>query len=116
MFSYEFYKMMHLLMIFLLVGSIGATFMAGANSKHVKILTGVSSFLIFVGGMGLMARLGVSHTEGWPTWVYAKLAIWVAVSALAPILGKRIGKSFAVFYLLTALVGASAYIAINKPF
>ena len=116
MLSYEFYKVMHFSMIFLFFGSVGAAFLGQEKTKHIKILTGISSFLILVAGMGLLARLGVSHKEGWPAWAYAKLAIWVGLSALAPILSKRVKKSYSIFYAFIGLGIFAGYIAVNKPF
>lgn len=116
MLSYEFYKLLHVTMIILFFGSIGAAFLGEDKTKHIKILTGVSSFFIFVAGMGLLARIGVSHSEGWPSWAYAKLAIWVFVSAAAPVLSKRVKKSYPIFYGLVGLGVVAAYVAINKPF
>lgn len=116
MLSYDIYKLLHITMIILFFSSVGAAFLGEEKSKHIKILTGVSSFFIFVAGMGLMARLGVKHNEGWPAWAYAKLGIWVFVSAAAPILSKRVKKSYPIFYGLVGLGVLAAYIAINKPF
>ena len=103
-------------MIILFFGSVGAAFLGEGKTKHIKILTGLSSLFIFVAGMGLLARLGVKHNEGWPAWAYTKLAIWVIVSAAAPILSKKVKKSYPIFYGLVGLGVVAAYVAINKPF
>ena len=85
--------------------------------KLEKILLHSSGFFIFVGGMGLLARLGVSHGEGWPLWIKAKLGLWVLLFAFFAILNKKIiEKDFKGWpYLLGVLVSAAAYFAINKP-
>ena len=116
MLSYEFYKILHYAMIFLFFGSVGASFLGREKTKHTKILTGISSFFIFVAGMGLLARLGVSHKEAWPTWAYAKLAIWLLLSALVPILSKRVKQSYILFYVFIGLGVFAGYVALNKPF
>ncbi len=116
MLSYEFYKVLHIAMIIIFFSSLGAAFLGGEKTKHVKVLTGVTSFFIFVAGMGLLARLGVKHNEGWPAWAYAKLAIWVLASAAAPVLSKRVQRSYPIFYGLVGLGIFAAYIAVNKPF
>lgn len=116
MLSYDFYKVLHYTMIILFFSSVGAAFLGGEKTKHIKILTGVSSFFIFVAGMGLLARLGVKHNEGWPAWAYIKLAVWVFVSAAAPIISKRVKKSYPIFYGFVGLGVVAAYVAVNKPF
>ena len=48
--SYEVYKLIHIVSIMVFFGTLGASVLAGKYSKHEKIITGVSSFLIFFGG------------------------------------------------------------------
>lgn len=116
--SYEFYKVVHVLMIIVFFGSLGATLYSSENPKSQRIITGLSSFLILVGGMGLLARLGVSHGEGFPGWVTAKIVIWLFLSALAPILNKRLSpaakKKSLYFFLFLGFL--AIYIAVLKPF
>lgn len=118
MLPYEFYKVLHLAMIFLLVTGLSLSFLGGQKpTKGIKILTGVTSFFILVGGMGLLARIGVSHTEGWPVWAYIKVVIWMIVAIGAPIMSKRLerGRAIALYSLITLMIVA-AYSAVYKPF
>lgn len=87
--SYEFYKLLHLAMIIIFVSGVGISFYSPAKIKLWSILTGITSVLILVSGMGLLARLGISHGEPFPTWVLIKFAVWFLIGAGAPIVLKR---------------------------
>lgn len=114
---YEVYKLLHLAMIFLFIGSFGIGLFASENPKWNKIMQGVVSFLIFVAGMGLIARLGFPHGEPWPTWIKVKIGIWLIATILAPVFGKRLRHAPMVGYLILMFVVVSAgYVAIWKPF
>jgi uncharacterized membrane protein SirB2 len=81
-------------------------------------MTGISSFIILVGGMGLLARLGISHKEGWPLWAYLKLGFWLIIVALVPILSKKIQHSQHRKYILVLILGLvfiQTCIIIYKP-
>lgn len=115
--SYEFYKFLHLFMIFsfLVLGTLNLT---TVPSKIVKIGNGVVSFLILVAGMGLLARIGFSHGDGFPTWVILKMVIWLLLTVLIPVAGKRFPESGkkATLVALVLLSTVAAVLATNKPF
>jgi uncharacterized membrane protein SirB2 len=113
--SYEVYKILHVFMVVLFVGSIAIQFFMETSPKSAKIISGVSSFLILVGGMGLLARLGVDHGAGWPVWVKIKLGVWILVAALGPILAKRLknNRQFG-YYGILVLVFVAIYTAVTK--
>ena len=113
--SYEFYKVLHVLFIVLFVGAIAAQFFSDKAPKSTKIISGISSFLIFVAGMGLLARIGIGHGEGWPLWVKVKLGLWILISALGPILAKRLksNRQFG-YYGIIVLIFIAIYMAVNK--
>lgn len=115
MISYEVYKILHLISIILFTGAIGAQFFTEMSTKSVKIVSGISSFFILVAGMGLLARLGVSHGSGWPAWAWLKLGIWVLVAALGPILAKRLKHNKAMgYYAIIILMFIAVYAAVTK--
>lgn len=115
--SYEFYKLLHIVSIIVFVSGIGLSLVANYSAKFNKILTGISSLLIFVAGMGLIARLGFPHGEPWPAWLHVKITIWALVAIGGPIMNKRVSKGkAAIFYGIILLVTCAAYTAINKPF
>ncbi len=69
--------------------------------RSLSIIGGVASLLIFVTGMGLMARLGIRHTEAWPLWIKVKMGAWLVLTVGAPVVGKRAPKLGKVFYFLS---------------
>jgi uncharacterized membrane protein SirB2 len=115
---YEFYKVAHLIMIFLFITGIAVSFFrVGEIPKWSKIVTGISSLLILVTGMGLIARLGISHGEPWPTWIITKVTIWLIVAVAGAVLAKRLssGRGFAYFGILGLMMVAATF-AVVKPF
>lgn len=115
MLSYEFYKVLHLVCIILFVGAMAGQFFNDSSKKSLKIISGVTSFLIFVGGMGLLARLGIKHGTGWPVWVWVKVVVWIMVSALGPILAKRLkGNRALAYYGILVLITVAIYSAVTK--
>lgn len=116
--TYEFYKILHYICIFIFISGITVSFLSENPPKIMKILTGISSLLIMVAGMGLIMKgLGVTHGESWPKWLHAKLTIWALVSVLGPVLSKRLksnrGIALAVILLLMFVAVA---LAVTKPF
>lgn len=84
MISYETYKILHLFTLFMLISSIGVVIGEGRwiPNRTFKIVVGVLSFLAFVAGMGLIARLGFKHTEPFPAWIWVKMIAWVTLNAI----------------------------------
>ena len=122
--SYATYKILHLLGIFTLITVLAASaahaLRGGSRTeqpwrRRAAITHGLATLLILVGGFGMLARLGEMHGN-LPGWVFAKLAIWVALAAslALPYFGPRYARLLLVALpLLTLSAGA---IAIFKPF
>ncbi len=115
---YEIYKLLHILFVLSFVLCLGSYFFANEVTKPVKIMTGVFSLLIFVAGMGLIARIGINHGEPWPWWIKTKVIIWLTIAVLTPILGKRIQGDLRKKIPLALLIpmALAIYMAIYKPF
>lgn len=113
--SYQTYKFVHIafvLALFMLLGAAGV----GSPSKGAKIAHGIVTLIVLVGGFGLLARLGISHSNGWPGWAKAKLALWLLIG-LSPLAMRKLPKhSHWVAMSVMGLGAVAAYIVINKPF
>ena len=115
--SYEVYKIMHLFFVIFFFAMVVRIFSTKQMAKIDKIFLHSSGFFILVGGMGLLARLGVSHTGGWPLWVKLKLGLWVLLFALFGIFSKRlVAKGLPYWHLILMVLGSAAiYSAVYKP-
>ncbi len=114
--SYEVYKVIHIVFIFYFLTGMAISFFKKETPKGVKIFTGIASFLILVGGMGLMARVGISHGKGWPLWIKMKFLFWGILAIGGPILAKRLKeKRELAFYGLMLFAVFAAFFAIYQP-
>ena len=115
MLSYEFYKIAHLSFIVFMFSAFAIQIWSAERNKVAAILSGVVSLLVFVAGMGLMARLSIGHTEGWPVWIKVKVGIWAIITIATPIIIKRCPKLAKKWFLLISLLFIyAAYSAVHK--
>lgn len=124
MIPYEGYRILHVFGAFLVLAALGGicleTLSEGrANIRQVRRLAaithGLGLVLLLVAGFGLLARLGMSQTAAWPTWVWLKVLIWLLFGA-APFVIRKSRERARLSWLLFPVLGAlAAAVAIYKP-
>lgn len=120
--SYQFYKVLHLLGLMLLFFGFGGLLIANYArmelKKAARIMAyathGLGLFFILLSGFGMAARLGL--VNGLPSWVHAKIGIWVLLGIGISLVKRKGYIGWPVAVLLLGLGTTAAFIAINKPF
>ena len=122
--SYEVYKLIHFLGIFVLLTALTAGCMHAlrggtrADNPYRKPLAaahGIAMFLILLGGFGMLARLGIMQA-GLPAWIYIKLAIWIVFGAALVLVQRSSGLARMGVIGLPLLAVLAAAVALYKPF
>lgn len=120
--SYEFYKVLHLLGLILLFFGFGGLLVPAFAKVELKkparlmgfLTHGLGLLFILVSGFGMAARLGL--VSGLPSWVHAKIGIWVLLGIAISLVKRKGYIGWPVAILLWGLGMTAAFIAINKPF
>lgn len=117
--SLQFYKLIHLLGISLVVMAVGGILLHTINGgtkvsntfrKGAMMTHGIGLLLALVGGFGLLARLHL----GFPLWATGKLVIWLIFGALAGVAYKpNLARKLWVAVPVLVVVGAA--LALMKP-
>jgi hypothetical protein len=114
MLSYEIYKWVHYVGIFILFLSFGAVAASDTRRKWVSALHGIALLLLLVAGFGMIARLKIMWP--WPSWLLIKIVIWFLLGGVLVVGRKRLIPVSYFLILVTALGAISAYAALFKPF
>jgi hypothetical protein len=118
----EFYKVLHILGLTLVVLSLGGIVAVVANGgsketnalrKATAISHGIGLLLLLVAGFGMLAKLGIMGAL--PTWVVAKLIIWLLFGGLVAVAYKKPALAKKIWVLIPVLVLAATYLAVYKP-
>lgn len=119
--SYDFYKVMHFLGLFMVFTALGGQFVSALNGGDAKqqpgrrwigIFHGVGLLIALVAGFGLVAKLGV----GFPGWVIGKFAIWLALGAIGAMAARKKQLAGTLWVVTVALGMLAAFLARAKPF
>ena len=119
--TYEFYKVLHLFSIALVLISLGGLTLhvmnggskaSNRSKKLVMITHGIGLLLLLVSGFGMHAKLGLS---GIPVWLIGKLVIWLIFGGMVAIIYKKASCTVKIWWLIPILVGVASWLAIYKP-
>ncbi len=122
MLSYEVYKILHLLGMFLVFVAIGGVCVHAANGgdkdsnslrRSLAVSHGIGLVLLLIAGFGMLAKTGQSPAAG---WVWGKVAIWLVLGASTALPYRARGFAGVLLTLVPLLGVVAAYLAINKPF
>lgn len=120
---YPVYKLIHFFGIFVLLTTLtiacmhllrGGTRADLPRRRSVMAAHGSASFLILLGGFGMLARLGIVQ-GGLPGWILLKLGVWILLSfAMAFVVrAESVARLTLLLAPLLALVAAG--VALYKP-
>lgn len=124
MFSHQFYNVVHIVGIVLVMAALGGGAVHALNggtratNRARGLLAGLHGgglLLVLVGGFGMLARLGFRHGANFPGWLWVKLGVWVTAGALLALVGRRPALARPALVALPLLGGLAAYMAIYKP-
>ena len=125
MFPRDFYEILHIIgiaMIFVAIGGVavhaanGGTKSSSGTRRFVTSIHGIGALLILVGGFGMLARMGFLHGGSFPGWLWAKIIVWVILSAIFLLPYRRPTLARPLLVLLPLLAGVAVYMALYKPF
>ncbi len=123
--SYEFYKLLHIVGVLLLVCSLGALAMQAlfgrdrkdvdvtATRKRLLMWHGIAMLVVVVAGFGLMAKLKLMST--WPTWILIKLGVWFLLGGATVAIRRSPGLARAWVVLVPILAGVGVAVVVYKP-
>jgi hypothetical protein len=123
--SLAFYKVLHVLAVFLVIAALGgvAAHAASGQSKQASplyrlsmALHGVGLLLALVGGFGMLAKLGVDGGALIPGWAWAKMVVWLLFAAAIAVPYRAPQAARHLLWGLPVLGGIATYLAIYKPF
>lgn len=117
--SFETYKLIHFLGLFVLFFAFGSLFTGDKSTKAAAMGHGIGLLLMLLGGFGMQAKhSGVyiaSYGSAFPIWLIIKIVIWLVLGGAMVLAKRRIITGASAWILIIGLGFASAYLALNKP-
>lgn len=109
--SHNFYTLLHLISVFVLVGFTFYAFAgpAATTRKPVLIITGIASLVILVSGFGMLGG-------GFPLWVIVKLVAWLGLSSFSGIAYRRAKLRFPLMMVSVVLIVLAVWAVVLRPF
>ncbi len=120
--SLEFYKLLHLTGVFMLIFSLGGVIVHAINGgtkqsnkfrKGIMATHGIGLLLILFGGFGLLARLGL--VSEFPMWSVAKILIWLTLGGVIGVIYRKPASARSLWFFLIMLAVLAAFLGIYKP-
>jgi uncharacterized membrane protein SirB2 len=124
MLPYQFYKVVHIVGIVLIMSALGGVALQGLlggmpkgtpGRRLVSILHGIGALFVLVGGFGMLARLGFAHGSNFPAWLWVKIVVWAILAASLFVAYRHAKLGRPLLLALPVLGGLAAYMAIYKP-
>lgn len=102
-------KILHLVGVFALFGSLGATLLAGSSKKSASAMHGISLLFILLVGFAMLKKPPMGEY-----WWMVKIVLWLFIG-LAPLLAKKkVLPPMVIFTLTIIAAAAAAYLGIYK--
>lgn len=118
--AYEYYKILHLLglsMVLLSLGGVVMHVINGGSKADNKfrvgaiVTHGVGLLLLLVAGFGMLHKLGLPHDA---PWVLGKLAIWVVMGGIVAVAYRKPQLGRTLWVVVPGLVVVAAGLVILK--
>lgn len=119
--SLEFYRVLHLCGIFMLLSGLAALWGVYATTaqppagqrRALAIIHGMGMLFALLGGFGMAAKLG--FLANFPLWLIFKIVIWLMLGG-SMVLAKRKASVGPTLVLIWVALGTlAAYLALIKP-
>lgn len=110
-----FYKLLHLIAMLSALVALGGL-ITGPSPGFRKALVavhGTAMLILLVAGFGAHAKLGL---DGFPAWLWAKLAIWLVLGAIVVPIRKKPESKGLWLVVVIVLASMSSWLALYKPF
>lgn len=118
--SFDFYKILHFLGIFMVFSALGGKIVQSMNGgdakqlpgrKWMAIFHGLGLTIILVAGFGMIAKAGY----GFPGWVIGKMVVWIVLGGIGAVVARKKGLAGLIWVLVLLLGLSAAYLGHFKP-